>query len=53
MQESDEDILTVGTETIFIIKTYLSLPPFAKGRIFPSLVKRGKGRFSGKYLFNI
>jgi len=29
------------------------IPPFAKGRNFPSLAKRGWGRFSERYVFSI
>jgi hypothetical protein len=29
------------------------LPPFAKGRNYPSLEKRGEGRFSEEYVFSI
>jgi hypothetical protein len=35
------------------LKTNPSSPPFTKGRNYPSLAKRGKGRFSKQYVFSI
>jgi hypothetical protein len=36
-----------------IIRQNPSSPPFAKGRNYPSLAKRGKGRFSECDVFSI
>jgi hypothetical protein len=35
------------------LKINPSFPPFAKGRNYPSLEKRGEGRFSEEYAFSI
>jgi hypothetical protein len=35
------------------LKINPSFPPFAKGRNYPSLEKRGEGRFSDEYVFSI
>jgi hypothetical protein len=35
------------------LKINPSFPPFAKGRNYPSLKKRGEGRFSEEYVLSI
>jgi len=41
------------SKIVWTFKTKSLPPPFTKGRSYPSLVKRGKGRFSKQYVFSI
>jgi len=50
---SHECLATHQSIVIWTLKTNPSSPSFTKGRNYPSLAKRGQGRFSETYVFFI